>query len=492
MGNATNNTRQAAWVALGNFFTFSFGIVSAMVFSRYFDKTEYGTYKQVFYIYNILLGMFTLGLPNAYSYFLARSPLDQAKNLIWKMIRLFMILGLVMSVVLLFGAGIISGAMNNPDLKEMLIIFAPVPFLMLPTLGLQNILVTFRRSNIIPIYVIVTSITQLAGVLLPVIVWHLGCKGALIGFNISSLVAFSLALYLNTYPVRNYAGHKSEDSYKDIFSFAFPLFIATIWGTLINSTDQFFISRYFGTEVFADFSNGATELPFVGMIIGATSAVLTPLFTRSVKEGGDLAKTILPVWNSAFAKSAMLIYPITIFCFFEANLIIVTMYGDLYTASADFFKIKLLGYFVKIIAFYSIIIALGATRFYQKVFMYTFIFLVISEYISVKLFDSPLLITGIHVFSTIMTCLVFILYISRRFNAPFHLMFPIKTLIKVVIISVFASVLVLIIRHGFYNTLQPLPTIIIDFSAFFIIYLLMSSLFKNNYMPIIQPLLRKE
>ena len=87
---STNNTKQAFWVALGNFFTFSFGIVSAMVLSRYFDKTEYGTYKQVFYIYNILLGMFTLGLPNAYSYFLARSPLDQAKNLIWKMTRLFM------------------------------------------------------------------------------------------------------------------------------------------------------------------------------------------------------------------------------------------------------------------------------------------------------------------------------------------------------------------------------------------------------------------
>ena len=187
---STNNTKQAFWVALGNFFTFSFGIVSAMVLSRYFDKTEYGTYKQVFYIYNILLGMFTLGLPNAYSYFLARSPLDQAKNLIWKMTRLFMILGLCMSLILIIGAGFISDMMKNPDLKEMLIVFSPVPFLLLPTLGLQNILVTFRQSNIIPFYVIITSVAQFACVVLPVIIWHLGCKEALIGFNIGALIAF--------------------------------------------------------------------------------------------------------------------------------------------------------------------------------------------------------------------------------------------------------------------------------------------------------------
>lgn len=488
----TNNTKQAFWVALGNFFTFSFGIVSAMVLSRYFDKTEYGTYKQVFYIYNILLGMFTLGLPNAYSYFLARSPLDEAKNLIWKMTRLFMVLGLCMSLILIIGAGFISDTMKNPDLKEMLIVFSPVPFLLLPTLGLQNILVTFRQSNIIPFYVIITSVTQFVCVVLPVIIWNFGCREALIGFDIGALVAFGLTMYLNTYPVRNEANDKTKDTYSEIFKFAFPLFIATIWGTLINSTDQFFISRYFGTEVFADFSNGATDLPFVGMIVGATSAVLTPLFTREVKNGSDYKNTILPVWDSAFAKSAMLIYPITIFCIFDAKEIMTFLYGESYISSGEYFRIKLFSYFVKIIAYYSLVVAIGATKFYQRVFMWFFICLVIAEYISIKLFANPLLITGIHVFFTILSCLAFIWYIARRFQVHLADMFPVKTIIKIVFLSITTCALVYVLRKTIYGDLSVVKSLIIDTSIFAIVFLSLSYLTKINYISIIRPLFEKK
>lgn len=449
---STNNTKQAFWVALGNFFTFSFGIISAMILSRYFNKTEYGTYKQVFYIYNILLGMFTLGLPNAYSYFLARSPLNAAKNLIWKMTKLFMVLGLCMSLILIIGAGFISDTMKNSDLKEMLIVFSPVPFLLLPTLGLQNILVTFRQSNIIPYYVIITSVTQFVCVVLPVIIWNLGCREALIGFDVGALVAFGLTMYLNTYPVKNEKNDKTEDTYSEIFKFSFPLFIATIWGTLINSTDQFFISRYFGTEVFADFSNGATDLPFVGMIIGATSAVLTPLFTRAVKDGGDYKTTILPVWDSAFAKSAMLIYPITVFCIFDANEIMTFLYGDNYIDSTNYFRIKLFTYFFKVIAFYSLIIAIGASKFYQSVHFYEFVGLVFSEIIVIKFIHNPLFITGVHVFFTIVACLVFIFYISRKFNISFFSMFPIPIIIKTLLSSVAICLVIKLI--GLFTTVH--------------------------------------
>lgn len=485
-----NNTRQAAWVALGNFFTFSFGIVSAMILSRYFNKTEYGTYKQVFYIYNILLGMFTLGLPNAYSYFLARSPLNQAKNLIWKMTRLFMVLGLIMSIVLFVGASVIANIMRNPELKDMLMIFAPVPFLILPTIGLQNILVTFNSSRIIPFYVIITALTQLICVIGPVLIWNLGCQGALIGFNLSSLIAFCLAIYLNTYPIRNEGNEESKDTYKEIFKFAFPLFIATVWGTLINSTDQFYISRFFGTEVFADFSNGATDLPFVGMIVGATSAVLTPLFTREVKAGSNYTQIILPVWNSAFIKSAMLIYPITIFCIFDAETIMSVMYGDTYADSGAYFRIKLFTYFAKIISFYSLIIALGATKFYQKIFMYIFLSLVVIEYLVIYFFKNPLLIPATHVFFTIVSCFVFIKYIAYRFNVAILSLIPLKRLTSVVIISIISSLFFLLIEHFVISGLNNMLKLIIDLMVFAASYFAICSISKINYKEIILPLLK--
>ena len=77
----TNNTEQAAWVGLGSLCSFGFALVSSAILSRYFNKADYGTYKQVMYVYTTLLTVFTLGLPRAFSYFLPRVELCQAKEL---------------------------------------------------------------------------------------------------------------------------------------------------------------------------------------------------------------------------------------------------------------------------------------------------------------------------------------------------------------------------------------------------------------------------
>ena len=54
-----SNTVQAFWIALGSLFSFGFAIVSSMILSRYFPKEDYGTYKQVLYVYTTLLTVFT-------------------------------------------------------------------------------------------------------------------------------------------------------------------------------------------------------------------------------------------------------------------------------------------------------------------------------------------------------------------------------------------------------------------------------------------------
>ena len=111
----TSNTKQAAWVAVGSFFSFIVGIISPMILSRFLDKADYGTYKQVMYIYNSLLAVFTLGLPKAYAFFLPKYSLNYSRDVILKITNIFFILGLIFSLVLFWGAGTISSLMNNPD-----------------------------------------------------------------------------------------------------------------------------------------------------------------------------------------------------------------------------------------------------------------------------------------------------------------------------------------------------------------------------------------
>lgn len=486
----TSNTVQAAWVALGTLFSVGFGIVSAMILSRYFSKEDYGLYKQVLYVYSTLNGFFMLGLPKAFSYFLPKSPLDEAKSLIKKLTNLFFVLGGGFSLMLFFGSEIIAQILNAPQLGTLLKIFSPVPFFMMPTLGLEGILATYRKTIFISGYIILTRTVMLLCICLPVILFDLSVKVALIGFVISSAFSFVIALYLKYYPVRNAGNELTKETYKTIFKFCFPLFVASICGILINSTDQFFISRYFGNNVFADFSNGAMELPFVGIIIGATSTVLTPLFTRQLHEHADIKSTVLPIWNSAFAKSVMLIYPITIFCIFDADIIMIAMYGEQYIDSGDYFKIKLFTYFFKIITFYSLIVALGATQFYQKLHFAVLILLVLSEYLIVKMIPDPLMIVGIHVFYTILTSVALMIYIARTLKLSLKSMLPRKTIASVLTASILACGIFRCIKTFFYPNYSALLTLCIDGTLMIVVYLFVGKIFKLNYLTLIKPLMK--
>src|SRR5690606_16120097 len=138
-----SNTVQTFWVFLGSLSAFAFAIVSSMVLSRYFDKHDYGTYKQVMYVYGSLVVVFTLGLPRAFSYFLPRIIKGQAKDLISKINAVLLGLGISMSLFLFLGAELISAFLNNSDLTIPLRYFSLVPFFMLPTLGLEGILSTY-------------------------------------------------------------------------------------------------------------------------------------------------------------------------------------------------------------------------------------------------------------------------------------------------------------------------------------------------------------
>lgn len=487
----TNNTIQAAWVALGGLFSMGFGIISAMILSRYLSKEDYGIYKQVIYIYTTLNGLFVLGLPKAYSYFLPRSPLSEAKSLISKITKLFFILGGALSLLLFFCSGIIADILRSPQLEYMLKIFSPVPVLMMPTLGLEGILATYRETKFITVYTVLTRVGMLLCVCMPIMFLDLGVEAALIGFVISSIISFVIALYLKYYPVRHCANLQTTETYKSIFKFCFPLFIASIWGVLINSTDQFFISRYFGDNVFADFSNGAMELPFVGMIIGATSTVLTPLFSKHVHEQSDVAQTILPIWMNTFAKSAMLIYPITFFCMFDAESIMVTMYGENYIASAPFFQIKLITYFFKVIVFYALIIALGGVNFYQRLHMYIFFIMALLEYISVIFIANPLLITAIHVGVTILLYLSMMRYVASKLKVSILSLVPVKLLSKVCGISILSCLFFSSIKLLIYSQLSVFMQLCIDVVLMIFVYLILGTICRLNYWSIIKPLFKR-
>lgn len=485
----TSNSRQAVWLAIGSFFSIIVGIVSPIILSRFFDKGDYGTYKQVMYVYNTLLAVFTLGLPKAYAYFLPKFATEYSKDIISKVTKIFFILGTVFSLILLCFAGPIASIMNNPDLKMALIVFSPTPFLLLPTMGLDAIYASFRKTKYLAYYTIATRVLIIACIVLPVAIFSGNYIHAIIGFDIASLITFFFALYLKSWPVKRVEHLKSSLTYKEIFKFALPLLYASLWGIMTSSANQFFISRYFGNETFAEFSNGFMELPFVGMISGAISAILLPVFS-GMDKGDGMGNESLNVWNSALLKSAKLIFPMLIFSVFFAEPIMTCMYGDMYAQSSIYFVIKNLSGLFYIIPFYPIILAIGKTSAYANVHMVVAFVIVIAEYIICKTCDS-----AVYVAITSELCQLFKIWLLMRVIVNYaHKkitdLIPPKPMLILTAISVLACVPPFFFIR--FVEMNKFATFFLSFGFFLIDYYILCWICKVTYRDIVSGFLEKD
>lgn len=485
--NENNHTKQAAWVALGSLFSFGFGIVSSVILSRFLIKQDYGTYKQVIFVYTTLLAVFTLGLPRAYSFFIPRVRPEEVNNLIDKINYLLFGLGAIFSTLLFIFSKEIALFLSNPDLEFALKIFSPVPCLMLPTMGLEGVLASFKMNRYMAFYTILTRLIMLLCVIIPVLLFSAGYVGALIGFLISSIFSFAIALVLKNLPTKGLKHKPTDVSYKEIMQFSFPLLIASLSGIISTSADQVFISRYFGTSEFAVFSNGWMDLPFVGMITGACAAVLSPLFSKlSHNTSGNGLSEIVPTWDNVIKKSVLLIYPILFYCVVFPDALMIFFYGSQYTASSSFFLLKCLTYFFAVIMFGPLLINTGHVNFYRNTLFFTTIGQIVSQYIAVSLISTPISIAVLSVIWTILRAIIMLAFISHLFHTPIKKLFPIYVTVKISFFSLLILTTLRLFTINIFN--NQFITILVSGCIFFTIYFFYAKHSKIGYEDIITSL----
>ena len=434
------------------------------------------------FVYTTLLIVFTLGLPKAYAYFLPKYGREYSKDIINKITSMFIVLGTVFAVILFLCSGFISHILNNEDLDLALKIFAPTPLFLLPTIGLDGIYSSFRKTQYLTIYTIATRTLTVACTVFPVVVMKGNYIHALIGFDIASLLTCIIALIMKNLPVRNEANMRSSLTIREILQFSIPLLYASIWGIILSSANQFFISRYFGNKVFADFSNGFMEIPFATMIIGAVTTVLLPRFSE-MEDGTRMNDEVYVLWQSALEKSAKIIFPILMFSVVFARLIMTCMYGDVYSTSAIYFMIKNVSSLLYIVPFAPIMLAIGKTKEYAHAHMIAALLIVILEYISVKTVNSPIAIAVVSEVCQALKIYLMMRVISHYAGRTIHELFPLKALSKILLICFITASTAYILSSFITVNKWYLATICVF--IFCVIYYALCWLLKMSYRSIV-------
>ena len=484
-----SNTIQTFWVAIGSFSSFLLAIVSSAILSRYFDKSNYGTYKQIIYIYTTLLVVFSAGLPKVYSYFLPRYTLSEGKDLVWKLTKLLLILGMSFSISLFLLSGIIANVLNNPDLEQGLKIFSPIPFFLLPTLGIEGIMSTYKKNMFLAIYNVISRLLMLVFIIGAVILVKGTYTSAIWGWMIAAIFTFISAMYFKNIPFKGIVKTKVDLSYSEIFKYSLPLVVASIAGVAIRSADQFYISRYFGEEIFAEFSNGFIQLPFVGMVTVSAGVVLMPIFSKIVYEDKELNGLIL-TWRNTLIKSAIIIYPIVLFFIFNAKSFIVLLYSSKYVNSTIYFQIILILNLFNIIVFAPLIFAFGKTKFYATLHIIFAIVIWILDYYLVIYFHTPIIIAISSVVISILIILILLIYSSKLLNVSTFKLVPFKHIFAIFLHSSIMGIISKTSISYFFPKLNNVLSIGMIGILFLILLISTSFIVKIDYLSVIKPLVK--
>lgn len=475
---------------MGKLSSFLLAIGSAAILSRYFGKEEYGTYRQVLYVYTTLLVVFSAGLPKVYAYFLPKSEVQEGKIIANKINKLLFILGFLFSVFIYISSDSIALLLNNAKLAHGLKIFSPVPFFLLPTLGLQGILPTYKKSLELAIYLVISKVISLSLILLPVFTYEVSFEAALYGWNLAGIVSLLIALWFKNLPFKTVEKAPTTLSYKSIFQYSIPIVIASLAGVAMRSADQFFISRYFGTEIFAEYVNGFVQIPFVNMITAATAVVMMPYLTKLLHNNESL-ETIFSVWERTLVKSAILTYPIVAFIILNAKPVILILYSDKYINSSAYFQIAQCINFFNVILFAPLLLSMGKSKIYANLHIVFAILAWIGQYILVLTVNTPMSIAIFSIANNVLLVFVALFYASRILKVSIFRLFPVLQLGKLSIHTLSCSFMSnYFIEYLFYDY-HMIVKLTLSGLLFVIVLILTAKLFKVDYLSIFIPFIKK-
>ena len=344
-------------------------------------------------------------------------------------------------------------------------------------MGVEGIYTAIRKTKIIAIYQLITRVLMIVCTVLPVICIGNDYKVAIIGWGAASLITFVIAMYLKRKPYINIDKEQISGLYKQLFSYTAPLLGAFIFGFIISSADQFFISRYYGVGAFADYSNGCISIPIAVMITSSVKDVLLPIFSKADHIGN--IQPALESYKNAVNKSAVLVFPFLIFCFVFSKEIMVFLYGNQYATSAVYMKSYIIRDFISILPYFSILMALSMSKTYMYMHLWGAIFVWGLDYIVIT--------TGMPAYCIVIVRSLF--YLFSLIYAFFSIYK--RTKIKLLTIDLFRNLFMILIYCSTFGyityylsasllpQLPPLATIMLAFIVYYIFIFVLDKIDKR-------------
>ena len=213
-----------------------------------------------------------------------------------------------------------------------------------------------------------------------------------------------------------------------------------------------------------------------------------PVFSKTFHEKKGIPELIL-TWRTALNKSALLIYPVVVFCIGFSREIMIILFSHKYETSSLYFQISILLNFFNIVIFNPLFLAMGKTVLYSKVHIAFAVIVWASDYILILAFHNPIAIAIGSTVLNILKILYFIWLASQLLQIRYTDLFPVKPLFKLFIHASFVVAFIKIILLPIIPVESLFPRLLFAMPSYGAILLMTSPFMKIDYLSVFGPIL---
>lgn len=315
-------------------------ILIIALLSRMLTKPDYATFRQTLLVYTMIGPILALGLPSGILYFFPKHP-NRTRNILTENFLLLSGIGFVFALVLLLGgADLVASLFNNPELSTTLRWFAFYPVFTLPVLLYQPTMVASNRVIWVAIYTAVSQLIRAFVVLLPLFLFAKTPLLAIQMFVLFSALSWIPSLMLMFSVADKGTYQPSKSSVGSQLKYCVPLGLSSFINTINISMDKTVVASMFAKEAFAEFVNGAMEVPFINFVTGSAASILVPEISQLYRE--EKYDEAVDLFRRSGVKCGSILIPIAGILFLLAPQLMHALYGPGYSSSATIFRIYLI------------------------------------------------------------------------------------------------------------------------------------------------------
>lgn len=421
-------------------------LLSSIVYVRFLNQTDYGTFLQVMLISNTVIMLGFLGLPQSIYYFFQTE--EKKDVFVLRTLLITALLSIFFSVVLLLLKSTLVRMFDNPDLAH----YYWAVWLIVSTGYLirlrEPLLWSAEKLMLSGLLTLIASLLQL-GIPLAGLFWGGTVRHVLLLMVTGHVLCLLIHLSIFSKMVRDFrrerlgtCDHVKVGSSKSVgfweqMRYALPIGLTSYSGVIGREMDKYIISGWFNPAQFAIYSRGALEVPLISSIRFTINDIMMPKFVQLFK-GGQYDE-LFDKWHQIIEHVAKINFGIFALLFALTPTMIRILYTDAYMGAVPVFRTYLFMLIVGVAVYGMLPRVSGQTRL---VLWASLLNLPLNFVLAIVLIRwvGPVGPAASTVIASAVTMFWLLNCSKRLVNRPLSKMFPWRRLSGILLIAVISSV----------------------------------------------------